>query len=136
MIYRITEEAIDSNALLAEITVETAGAIVTFHGIARRFSHGRDILYLEYAAYDSMALTVLQQIGAEIYAQFEIERIAIVHRTGRVNIGETSIVIAVAAAHRQAALNGCSYAIERIKQILPVWKKEVWQDGAEWLQGV
>ena len=69
-------------------------------------------------------------------AQFEIDRIAIVHRTGHVNIGETSIVIAVAAAHRQAALNGCSYAIERIKQILPVWKKEVWQDGAEWLQGV
>ena len=82
-----------------------------------------------------MALNVLEQIGEEVYSRFEVDKVMIVHRTGRVEIGETSILIAIAAPHRKAALEGCSYTIERIKQILPVWKKEVWNGGEEWIEG-
>ncbi len=135
MIYRITDQAIESGALIDEMRVETSGAIATFHGIARKPSRGREILSLEYTAYKSMAQKVLEEIGDEIYAHFEVDKALIIHRTGKLEIGETSILIAVAAPHRKAALEGCSYAIERIKQILPVWKKEVWDGGQEWIQG-
>lgn len=136
MIYQITDQVIDTRALLDAMRVETSGAIGTFHGIVRKPSRGREVLYLEYAAYDSMALKVMRQIGEEIYDRFDVDKVLIVHRTGRVNVGETSILIAIAAPHRQAALKGCSYAIERIKEILPVWKKEVWDEGEEWIEGV
>jgi molybdopterin synthase catalytic subunit len=135
MIYKITGQPIKTESLLDEMRVETSGAIATFHGIVRRPSRGRDVLYLEYSAYESMALNVLEQIGEEVYSRFEVDKVMIVHRTGRVAIGETSILIAIAAPHRKAALEGCSYTIERIKQILPVWKKEVWNGGEEWIEG-
>ena len=135
MIYHITDQPIQTEQLLKQIQVDTSGAIGTFHGIVRRPSRGRNVLYLEYTAYDSMALKILEQIGYEIYARMEVDRVAIVHRSGKLHIGETSIFIAIAAPHRQAALEGCRYAIERIKEILPVWKKEVWDGGEEWIQG-
>jgi molybdopterin synthase catalytic subunit len=136
MIYTITDQPIRTEALLNEMRVETSGAIATFHGIARKPSRGREVLYLEYTSYQSMAVNVLEQIGNEVYKQMEVDKVLIVHRTGRVDIGETSILIAVAAPHRKSALEGCSYIIERVKQILPVWKKEVWEGGEEWIQGV
>ena len=136
MIYKITDQPIKTEPLLDEMRVETSGAIATFHGIVRKPSRGRNVLYLEYTAYETMALNVLAQIGQEIYSRFGVDKVLIVHRTGRVEIGETSILIAVAAPHRKEALEGCSYAIERIKQILPVWKKEVWDGGEEWIEGV
>ena len=135
MIYQITDQPIQTEPLIDAMRVETSGAIATFHGIVRKPSRGRNILYLEYTAYEAMALKVLEQIGEEIYANIGVDKVLIVHRTGRLEIGETTIFIAVAAPHRKAALEGCSYAIERIKQILPVWKKEVWQGGAEWIEG-
>lgn len=135
MIYTITEQPIRTESLIDVMRVETSGAIATFHGIVRKPSRGRDILYLEYTAYEAMALKVLEQIGEEIYANMSVDKVLIVHRTGRLDIGETSILIAIAAPHRKAALEACSYAIERIKQILPVWKKEVWQGGEEWIEG-
>ncbi len=135
MIYKITEQPIRTESLIDVMRVETSGAIATFHGIVRKPSRGRDILYLEYTAYEAMALKVLEQIGEEIYANMSVDKVLIVHRTGRLDIGETSILIAIAAPHRKAALEACSYAIERIKQILPVWKKEVWQGGEEWIEG-
>lgn len=135
MIYNITEQRIQHEALLDEMRVETSGAIATFHGIVRKPSRGREVLYLEYSSYDSMALKVLEQIGDEIYQNMQVDKVLLVHRTGRLEIGETTILIAIAAPHRKAALEGCSYAIERIKQILPVWKKEVWNEGEEWIQG-
>lgn len=135
MIYKITDQPIRTEPLLDAMRVETSGAIATFHGIVRKPSRGRDILYLEYTAYEAMALHVLEQIGEEIYSNMQVDKVLIVHRTGRLEIGETSILIAIAAPHRKAALEGCSYAIERIKQILPVWKKEVWEGGAEWIEG-
>ena len=135
MIYTITDQVIQGEALLNEMRVETSGAIATFHGIVRKPSRGRDVLYLEYSSYKSMALKVLEQIGDEIYQNMQVNKVMLVHRTGRLEIGETTILIAIAAPHRKAALEGCSYAIERIKQILPVWKKEVWDGGEEWIQG-
>ena len=135
MIYKITDQPILTEPLIDAMRVETSGAIATFHGIVRKPSRGRDILYLEYTAYEAMALKVLQQIGEEIYANVHVDKVLIVHRTGRLEIGETTIFIAIAAPHRKAALEGCTYAIERIKQILPVWKKEVWQGGEEWIEG-
>ncbi len=136
MIYHITEHPIETGKLIDAMRVETAGAIATFYGIVRKPSRGRDVLYLEYSSYHSMAEKVLKQIGDEMYAHFQIDKVLIVHRTGRLNIGETSIFIAVAAPHRKAALEGCSYAIERVKQIAPIWKKEVWDGGEEWIHGV
>lgn len=136
MIYKITDQVIQSEALINEMRVETSGAIATFHGIVRKPSRGREVLYLEYSSYESMALKVLEQIGNEIYRDMEVDNVLMVHRTGRVEIGETTILIAIAAPHRKAALEGCSYAIERIKEILPVWKKEVWNGGEEWIEGV
>ena len=135
MIYTITDQVIQSEALIDEMRVETSGAIATFHGIVRKPSRGREVLYLEYSSYEPMALKVLEQIGNEIYQNLSVDKVLLVHRIGRVAIGETSILIAIAAPHRKAALEGCSYAIERIKQILPVWKKEVWDGGEEWIQG-
>ena len=135
MYYAITDQPIQTETLLKEMLVDTSGAIVTFHGIVRRPSRGRDVVYLEYSAYDAMARSVLEQIGQEVYACMEVDRLVIVHRTGHLDIGETSIFIAVAAPHRRAAFDGCSHIIERIKQILPVWKKEVWDGGEEWIQG-
>ena len=136
MVYQIIDQPIETEKLLDEMRVDTSGAIATFHGIVRKPSRGRDVLYLEYSSYESMAVKVLKQIGDEIYANFDVDKVFIVHRTGRLEIGETSILIAIAAPHRKAALEGCSYAIERIKQIAPVWKKEVWEGGEEWIQGV
>ena len=135
MIYKITDQLIKTESLLDEMRVETSGAIATFHGIVRKPSRGREVLYLEYTAYEPMALKVLEQIGAEIYDRLEVDKVLIVHRIGRVEIGATSILIAISAPHRKAALEGCSYAIERVKQILPVWKKEVWDAGEEWIEG-
>lgn len=135
MIYKISDQLIQNEALLDEMRVDTSGAIATFHGIVRKPSRGREVLYLEYSSYESMALKVLEQIGDEIYQNMKVDKVLLVHRTGRLEIGETTILIAIAAPHRKAALEGCSYAIERIKQILPVWKKEVWNGGEEWIQG-
>ncbi|PIE32551.1 molybdenum cofactor biosynthesis protein MoaE [candidate division KSB3 bacterium] len=136
MLYQITDQSIHTEELLQKIQVDTSGAINTFHGIVRRSSRGRNVLYLEYSAYDTMALKILEQIGQEIYTNMEVDRVIIVHRSGRLHIGETSIFIAVAAPHRQAAFEGCRYAIEQVKHILPVWKKEVWDGGEEWIHGV
>lgn len=135
MIYQLTNQPIQTEPLLDTMRVDTAGAIATFHGIVRRPSRGRDVLYLEYTAYEPMARRVMEQIGAEVYEQFAVDKVLIVHRTGRVEISETSILIAVVAPHREAALQGCSHIIERVKQILPVWKKEVWDGGEEWIEG-
>ena len=135
MIYKITDQPIETESLLEQMRVETSGAIATFHGIVRKPSRGREVLYLEYTAYESMALKVMKQIGEEVYGRLEVDKVLIVHRIGRVEIGETTVLIAVAAPHRKAALEGCSYIIERIKQILPVWKKEVWDGGEEWIEG-
>lgn len=111
------------------------GAIVTFDGFVRNESHGRRTLYLEYEAYEPMALAKMREIGAQVHQKFGIDRVAIVHRLGRLEIGETSVFIAVSAPHRAAAFDACRYAIDTLKRTVPIWKKEYFEDGAVWADG-
>jgi molybdopterin synthase catalytic subunit len=107
--------------------------LATFTGIVREFSRGKQVSYLEYEAYPEMAIAKMRQIEQEIRDKWEIEQILIHHRIGHLEIGEASVVIAVSAPHRRQALEACAYAIERLKQIVPVWKKEVSSDGSFWI---
>ena len=111
------------------------GAIATFDGCVRNHSHGRATLYLEYEAYEPMALEKLRAIAAEVHARFAIHRVAIAHRLGRLEIGDTSVFIAVSAAHRAPALEACRWAIDSLKRTVPIWKKEFFADGAVWAEG-
>ncbi len=131
--YEITEKPLSVEGVVSAITRRTCGAVASFVGVVREFSRGRQISYLEYEAYPEMAIAKMRQIEGEIRQKWEIEQIAIHHRVGRLGIGEASVVIAVAAAHRQPALEACAYAIERLKQIVPIWKKEVSPDGSLWV---
>jgi len=111
------------------------GAIATFDGCVRNHSHGRATLYLEYEAYEPMALEKLRGIAAQVHARFAIHRVAIAHRLGRLEIGDTSVFIAVSAAHRAPALEACRWAIDTLKRTVPIWKKEFFADGAVWAEG-
>jgi molybdopterin synthase catalytic subunit len=111
------------------------GAVASFAGVVRNHSQGRATRYLEYEAYESMALKTMQRLGCELAARLPIDRIAMVHRLGRLEIGETSVAIVVTAAHRRAALEACGAAIDRLKRTVPVWKKEYFEDGEAWVEG-
>lgn len=132
-VFEVTDNRLSVERAVAAVTMKTCGAVATFVGIVREFSRGRQISYLEYEAYPEMAIAKMRQIEGEIREKWEIERIAIHHRVGRLGIGEASVIIAVSAAHRQPALETCAYAIERLKQIVPIWKKEVSPDGSFWV---
>jgi len=131
--FEITETPLSLDALAAAIGQDTCGAIASFLGIVRGFARGRRVDHLEYDAYPEMAVAKMRQIGNEIRTRWPVDRIAIAHRVGRLGIGEASVAIAVASPHRHEALQACAYAIERLKEIVPIWKKEVWSDGAEWI---
>lgn len=130
---RVQEEAIDPRAVEAIVADRAAGAIVTFLGTVRDHARGRQVDALEYEAYAPAAEKMLGRIADEIAERWGIERVAIVHRTGRLLPGETSVAIAVASAHRDAAFAACRHAIERIKEIVPIWKKEWYSDGVVWV---
>ena len=131
--FRVTEQPLSLGAVVDEVADESAGAIATFTGTVRRESRGRTVLYLEYEAYAEMAEDVMAQLSAELQERHELWAVAIHHRVGRVEIGEPSVVIAVSAAHREAALAACKEAIDTLKQTVPLWKKEVYEGGEEWL---
>jgi len=131
--FRVTEQPLSLAAVLDEVSDESAGAIATFTGTVRRESRGRTVLYLEYEAYAEMAEDVMKQLAAELQDRHELWAVAIHHRVGRVEVGEPSVVIAVSAAHRAAALAACKEAIDTLKQTVPLWKKEVYEGGEEWL---
>lgn len=133
MTCRIVDGPIDVAALAAEVATDHDGAVCTFQGIARRFSRGREVVHLEYEAYPAMAERKMAEIADEVRAKFGVERIAIRHRTGVLPIGEASVAIAVASPHRREAFAACQYAIDRLKQTVPIWKKEVWSDGEQWI---
>jgi molybdopterin synthase catalytic subunit len=114
---------------------EGCGAVASFVGLVRATHKGRVVRYLEYEAFDALAIKVFQQIQAEAAEQWTSAALGIVHRTGRLEVGEASVVIAAAAAHRAEAFQACRYAIERIKQIAPVWKHEFFEDGEAWVEG-
>ena len=134
-VYRITREKIHAAELAESLQSPADGAVVIFEGIVREQSHGRKTLYLEYEAYDAMALRKMQELGAEAKGKFDIHNVGIIHRVGRLEIGETSVAIVVTAAHRHPAFEACHYAINRLKQSVPIWKKEYFEDGGVWAEG-
>ncbi len=131
--FLLSEAPLDLDAVIAEVADERAGAIATFVGTTRRESRGRSVLYLEYEAYGGMAEQVMEEIAADLAAKHALCRLAIHHRIGRVDIGEKSVAIAVSAPHRSAALAACAEAIDRLKGTVPLWKKEVYDGGEEWI---
>ena len=131
--YKIVDEEISKDEVIERVNVPSSGAIVTFDGIVRGVSHGRKVLYLEYDAYKEMAEKKMGEIEEEIHDKWNLKDIVMVHRIGTLNVGETSVFIAVSAPHRGEAFEMCRYAIDRIKKDVPIWKKEVWENGEEWL---
>jgi len=128
-------DTIDADALIRYVRAASDGAVVTFDGCVRNQSHDRATLYLDYEAYESMALAKIREIAAEIHAKFAIDRVAIAHRLGRLQVGETSVFIAVSAPHRAPAFDACRFAIDTLKRTVPIWKKEYFADGAVWAEG-
>ena len=131
--FKVVEGPIDDLDLSESVRTDADGAIVTFRGVARQKSRGRDVAHLEYEAYPEMAEKVMAQIGDEIADRWPGARSAIVHRTGVLAIGQASVVIAVATPHRAEAFAACQFAIDRVKETVPIWKKEVWSDGSQWI---
>ena len=131
--FRLTEDPIDVDAVVAEVADERAGAVATFLGTTRVHSRGRTVLHLEYEAYEGMAEKVMEEIAEALLAKHDLCAVAITHRVGRVGIGETSVAIAVSAPHRHEALAACREAIDTLKTEVPLWKKEVYEGGEEWI---
>jgi molybdopterin synthase catalytic subunit len=128
-------EPIDKLALTRHVRTSGDGAVVTFDGCVRNQSHGRRTLYLEYEAYEAMARVKMKAIAVELHERLAIDRVAMAHRLGRLEIGETSVFIAVSAPHRAAAFEACRFAIDTLKRTVPIWKKEYFADGAVWADG-
>jgi molybdopterin synthase catalytic subunit/molybdopterin converting factor small subunit len=131
--FRVTEEPLSLDAAVAEVADERAGAVATFTGTVRRQSRGREVTNLEYEAYAEMAEDVMAKLARELEERHELCAVAIHHRVGRLEVGEASVVIAVSAPHRQAALSACKEAIDTLKETVPLWKKEVYEGGEEWI---
>ena len=129
----ITRQPLKPEEVTAKVRSDTNGAVVTFLGTTRLFAEGKRVLYLEYEAYEEMALKELEKIHREIRSEWNIDDIAITHRIGRVDIGEVSLVVAVASPHRNEAFRACHETVDRIKERVPVWKKEYFEDGYHWV---
>lgn len=134
-ILQLVREPIDARAIVESLKAPADGALVIFDGFVRDNFKGERTLYLEYEAYEPMAYTKMQEIRSHMRANFAVHRLAIVHRLGRLEIGETSVLIAVSAAHRAAAFDACRYAIEALKRAVPIWKKEYFAGGGVWVEG-
>src|SRR5260370_8414778 len=134
-VYQLVRDPIDVAAVARHVRAPEDGGIVTCDGFVRNQSHNRAAVYLEYEAYESMALAKMSEIGVHLHEKFRIHRLAMVHRLGRLEIGETSVFIAVSAPHRAAAFDACRFAIDTLKRTVPIWKKEYFEDGAVWADG-
>jgi MoaE-MoaD fusion protein len=134
-VFLLVREPIQPRGVVESLKAPEDGAVVVFDGFVRNNFKGRQTLYLEYEAYEPMAYAKMREIGAEIRAKFSVRRIAIIHRLGRLEIGETSVLIAVSSAHRAAAFDACRYAIDTLKRTVPIWKKEFFAGGAVWAEG-
>jgi MoaE-MoaD fusion protein len=134
-LYQLVREPIDMAALARHVRAPDDGATVTFDGFVRKQSHNRPTLHLDYEAYESMALAKMREIGVQLHEKYSIHRVAMVHRLGRLGIGDTSVFIAVSAPHRAAAFDACRFAIDTLKRTVPIWKKEYFEDGAVWAEG-
>ena len=129
----VTREPLDTEAVTATVRRESNGGVVTFLGTTRNETEGHRVLYLEYEAYEGMAEKMLTRIAAEVSERWGIADVSIAHRFGRLELGEVSMVVAVASPHRAAAFEACQYVVDRVKQNVPIWKKEVFEDGAAWV---
>lgn len=132
---RITRGPIDTQQTLDRLKRGEDGAALIFEGVVRNQTRGRGTLYLEYEAYEEMALQQMEMLAAKALADFQIRDVALVHRLGHLNIGETSVLVAVASAHRAAAFEACRWLIDTLKRKVPIWKKEYFEDGAVWADG-
>lgn len=131
--FELTTAPIDVGSVARRVVLPECGATVTLDGFARELTNGKRTKYLVYEAYDAMAISEMERLGAEAHQRFDIAHIGIVHRTGRLEIGETSVVISVSAPHRKAAFEACEWAIRELKRTVPIWKKEVYDDGQQWV---
>jgi len=131
----IVRDAIDAAGVLDRIKRGEDGAAVVFEGVVRNQTRGRRTLYLDYEAYEEMALGQMERLGEQAVKQFQVREVALVHRLGRLEIGETSVLIVVASAHRAAAFDACRWLIDTLKRTVPIWKKEYFEDGAVWADG-
>lgn len=133
--FALTTEPLNVGEIARRIVPETCGAIVTLDGFVRRFTKERETLCLIYEAYEPMALKEMEKLAKQAHEKFQIESISIVHRLGRLEIGDTSVVISVAAPHRKDAFEACQWLIKELKQTVPIWKKEVYKDAEVWVEG-
>jgi MoaE-MoaD fusion protein len=131
----LVRKPIETSEIVAQLKAPADGAVTVFEGIVRNHSGGRPTLYLEYEAYEQMAMAKMREIGDQMREKFSIRRFAMIHRLGRLEIGETSVLIVVCSAHRAAAFDACRYGIDTLKKTVPIWKKEFFRDGAVWAEG-
>ena len=132
---QITREPLDRNALVAAVTDPGVGGIVVFEGVVRDNARGKQVRYLEYDVYPDMAMQQIREIIAEAEKRWNVNRVAVAHRIGRLEIGEASVIIVVATPHRAEAFEACRYIIDTLKTTVPIWKKEVAMNGEEWVEG-
>src|SRR5713226_1049893 len=132
---QITREPLDRNALIAAVNHPSVGGIVVFEGVVRDNARGKQVRYLEYDVYPEMAIQQIQTIVSEAERRWGAERVAVAHRIGRIEIGETSVIVVVATPHRAEAFEACRYIIDTLKTTVPIWKKEVATSGEEWVEG-
>ncbi|HUF54871.1 MAG TPA: molybdenum cofactor biosynthesis protein MoaE [Dehalococcoidia bacterium] len=135
MLFEVLAEPLDADRLVAHVRRNSVGAVALFFGVVRESNLGRRVLHLEYDAYPEMATQVMERIASEIRDRFDVVDIAIQHRTGRLEIGEASLLVAVSAAHRREAFDACHALVDRFKEDVPIWKKEVFEGGEEWIEG-
>jgi len=135
MLIRITADPLEPQPFIEHVRRDESGAVALFLGVVRNNNLGRRVLHLEYDSYTEMAEKKLRQVAEEVTARWPITDIAIAHRTGRVEIGETSLLVVVSSPHRHEAFEACQQAVNRIKEVVPIWKKEVWEGGESWLEG-
>jgi molybdopterin synthase catalytic subunit len=135
MHFEVTERPMNPQTLVEHVRADEAGAAVVFFGVVRNHNLGRKVERLEYDAYAEMAEKEMQKIAAEVRSQWPVTDIAIQHRTGRLEIGEASLLVAVSSPHRREAFGAASALVNRFKETVPVWKKEVFEAGEEWLEG-
>ncbi len=135
-LFLVTSEELDPQRLTEAVRTDESGAVTLFYGVARNNNEGRAVRALEYEAHDTLAEKKLREVGDEVLKRFDITGIGVHHRTGRIEVGETSLLVAVSSAHRREAFEACHFAVDRIKETVPIWKKEIWvEGGSDWVAG-
>jgi molybdopterin synthase catalytic subunit len=134
-VFHLVRNSIDIQKIVDSLQKPEDGAVVIFEGVVRNHSHGKAVRFLEYDAYETMALKKLEEVGRRAKKEYKIRDIAIVHRLGHLDVRECSAVIVVTSAHRGPAFQACRFAIDTIKEIVPIWKKEFYEDGEVWIEG-